>query len=120
MFAKMTSRVAAVAVTALMLASAPALAAPSEVSSLKVTGKAPTTVKLNVTGLQRRAVRQMVRVAAVQVCGNAVRNRELSSGDGAWCVSATRDRTMARYDHFHAALTRQLAAGPEMLVLAVR
>jgi hypothetical protein len=120
MFAKLTSRMTAAAVTALVLAASSASAAPSEVSSLKVTGEAPTTVKLNVTGLQRRVVRQMVRVAAVQVCTNAVQNRELFSGDGEWCVSATRDRTMARYNRLHAAFAHQLASGPETLALAFR
>lgn len=120
MFAKMTSHMTAAAVTALMLTASSASAAPSELSTLKVTGEAPTTVKLNVTGLQRRVVRQMVRVAAVQVCANAVRNRELFSGDGEWCVGATLDRTMGRYDRYHATLARQLASGPETLILAVR
>lgn len=120
MFAKMTSRMAVAAVTALVLTASSASAAPSEVSTLKVTGEAPTTVKLNVTGLQRRAVRHMVRVAAVQVCTNAVRNRELFSGDGEWCVGATLDRTMGKYDRFHATFARQLASGPETLILAVR
>ncbi len=120
MFAKMTSRMAAAAVTTLVLAASTVSAAPSEVSTLKVTGEAPTSVKLNVTGLQRHAVRQMVRVAAVQVCANAVRNRELFRGDGEWCVGATLDRTMGRYDRYHATLARQLASGPETLILAVR
>ena len=120
MFAKLTSRMAAAAITALALTASSASGAPSEVSNLNVTGDAPTTVKLNVTGLQRRVVRQMVRVAAVQVCANAVQNRELFSGDGEWCVSATRDKTMARYDRFHATLARQMASGPQTLVLAFR
>lgn len=122
MFAKLTSRMAAAAVAAVALtaSSASAAVAPSEVSGLNVAGEAPTTVKLNVTGLQRHVVRQMVRVAAVKVCANAVRNHELFTSDGEWCVSATRDKTMARYDRLHATFTQQLASGPETLVLALR
>lgn len=119
MSANMISRVAAAAVTAFVLTASPVSAEPSEVSAFKVTSEAPTTIKLNVTGLQRRAVRQMVRVAAVKVCTNAVRNRELSRDYGQWCVGATVGRTMGKYDSYHDTMGSQLASVPEGLILSV-
>lgn len=119
MSANAISRVVAAAVTTLALTASPVWAAPSEVSAVKVISEAPTTIKLDVTGLQRRAVRQMVRVAAVKVCTNAVRNRELSRDYGQWCVGATVGRTMGRYDDYRATMASQLASAPEGLILSV-
>jgi hypothetical protein len=85
-----------------------------------VTGAAPTSVKINITGLQHRAVRQLVRVAAVQVCGNAISNRELSWTDGDWCVAATLDHSMNKFRHLRAATPHQLAIGPQILTIATR
>lgn len=120
MFAKMASRFALGAIVALTLGSGGASAQTSEVSGLKVVAEAPTSITLNITGLQRPAVRRLVRVAAVQVCGNAVRNQELNYFDGDWCVGATIDRTMDRFHRLRAAAPRQLAFGPETLVIAKR
>lgn len=120
MFAKMTSRFVLGAIVALTLGGGAASAQTSEVSGLKVIGEAPTSITLNVTGLQRPAVLHLVRVAALQVCGNAVRNRELGYFDGDWCVGATIDRTMDRFHRLRSAAPRQLAFGPSTLVIAMR
>lgn len=121
MFAKMSSRVALGAAVALVLCTGAygASAQSPEVSSVKVTGQAPTSIRINVTGLERPAVRHLVRTAAVQVCGAAVNNRQLDYFDGEWCVGATIDRTMDRFNRMRAA-PRQVALNSETLVIAIR
>jgi hypothetical protein len=120
MFAKMTSAITAGAVAALALGVGLASAQSADVAPVKVTGVAPTSVTINITGLQHAAVRQLVRVAAVQVCGNAISNRQLSWDDGDWCVAATRDHSMDKFRRLRAATAHQLAMAPQMLTIASR
>lgn len=120
MFAKMISATTAGAVAALVLGVGLASAQSTDVASVNVTGEAPTSVTLNITGLQHAAVRQLVRVAAVQVCRNAISNRQLSWDDGEWCVAATRDHSMDKFRRLRAATPHQLAMTRQMLTIASR
>lgn len=120
MSAKVSSRIAAGVMAALVLSAGSAGAQTSEVASLKVAGQAPTSVKINTTGLQISVVRKLVRVAAGEVCDNAITNRQLDWADGDWCVGATLDRSMDKFRHLRAANARQVATGPEVLFIAAR
>lgn len=91
-----------------------------EVSGVKVTAEAPTSIRINVTGLAVPAVRHQVRAAAVRVCSNAVSNRQLDYFDGEWCRAATTDKTMVLYRRLHAQWLRQVATGPQVLLIAAR
>jgi len=104
----------AAGLAALALAGAPAQA--QEVSALKVTAGAPTTVRVDVTGLQLRQVRRTVTLAAHTVCRNAVLNHELDYFDGDWCAGRTADRAMGTYREAHA--HGQVATADLILVAA--
>ncbi|HEX5378428.1 MAG TPA: hypothetical protein VFW47_07620 [Phenylobacterium sp.] len=120
MSAKFTRQVALGAVAALALSAISVPIQAQEVSSLQVTAKAPTSIKVEVTGMKTPAVRHVVRIAAVQVCRNAVYNGELDYFDNEWCQGATTDVTMSQYRRAHAQRAQQFASAPEMLVIATR
>lgn len=89
-----------------------------DVSGLDVQGRAPTTLRINISGKDAPAVAKAVHVAARTVCGNARDNRELGLGDVVACQDASFDKAMRRY----AAMTRShnVAAIEGAIVLSAR
>jgi hypothetical protein len=114
------SRFALAAFAAVAFGAITAPARAQEITGVEVTGRAATTIKINVSGLDRPAVRKVVRVASVEVCDAAVRNREANEFDADWCVRATLDTTMAEYRLHHRADGTLFAAEPDLIVLAAR
>ena len=111
---KMLSALAAV--TALAL---PAAALAQTVAPIQVQGRAPTEVRIVLTGKPAVAVKHEVRVASGTVCRNAAANRDLAFYDVAWCSRATEARALSRYAAIVKHNSLQLAAGSEF-ILAVR
>jgi hypothetical protein len=120
MFAKLSSTIATGAAVALVLGAGLAYAQSADVAPVRVSGAAPTSVMVNTTGRPHAAVRQLVRVASVQVCGNAISNHELSWADEDWCEAATLTRSMEKFRRLRAAASHQVAAGPQILSIATR
>lgn len=100
----------------LALATTPALA--QEVTPAQVTAAPATSVRLDIGGLDRAAVRHAVRRASVQVCKAAVKLGELDLYDGSWCVQKTRETAMGEYRRLVTA--QRHAAAPAGLTVAAR
>ena len=120
MSVKTASRIALGAVAALVLGAGSAAAEPPEVSGVKISAPAATSVRINVTGLDRVAVRRLVRVAATDVCAAAARIDQLDYFDTDRCENATLDRTMSRYVRLHRAYAGRPIAGSDLIVVASR
>jgi hypothetical protein len=120
MYAKTATRFAFAAVAAMTLGGLFATARAQEVSGVEVAGRSATTIKINVAGLDIMGVRKVVRVASNDVCGAAVRNRELDEFDADWCARATLDTTMGQYRLSHGDGLREVASGTELFVVAAR
>jgi hypothetical protein len=97
--------------------SLPALAQPGQVSPIDVTGKAPTTLRINVVGKDFATVRGEVHAAAATVCSNAVDNHELSFVDNAWCRDTAAYKAMRTYSR---ASKAPLFAQSGVIVLSAR
>lgn len=93
-------------------------AGAQEISGLSVTARAPTELRINISGKQPAAVFKAVHVAARTVCRNALTNSELDVGDFGWCRDRSASKAMKRY----AALTRPetVAAADRVIVLSAR
>jgi hypothetical protein len=74
----------------------PAFAQP-EISPANVTGKAPETVRLDVTGADFATVRPMVHQAAATVCRNAVSNHDITFVDETWCSETAAYKAMRQF-----------------------
>jgi hypothetical protein len=109
-------------VPSLAAVAALAMAAPAanaqDVGAINVQGRAPTTVRLDIRGMDTIAVSKAVHVAARTVCANAIDNREVDLGDFIPCRDASAGKAMQHY----AAMTtfHNVAAIERGIVLAAR
>ncbi len=110
------------AVPSLAAVAALAMSAPvanaQDVGTVNVQARAPTTVRLDIRGMDRIAVSEAVHIAASDVCGNAIDNREVDLGDLIPCRDATVGKAMKHY----AAMTSSgnVAAIDRAIVLSAR
>ena len=111
------SVIPAAAAAVLLVASASAALAQN-VGAVSVTGRAPTTLRLSIHGLDAHAIAEAVHTAAGVVCRNAIDNREVSIGDFTECRDASADKAMRHY----ATLVRRraFAAHDGAMVLSAR
>lgn len=111
---KAFSALAAIGALALPLA-----AEAQAVQPVQVEGRAPTEVRIALSGKPASAVRHEVRAAAGTVCRNATTNRELAFYDVDWCRHATEARALSRYAAILKHNGAQLAADAS-ITLALR
>lgn len=91
-------RLAVPALTAVAaLALSGAVANAQNVAGLDVQGHAPTTLRINIGGMDSLAVAKAVHVAARTVCNNAIDNRELDLGDFIACQDTSFGKAMRHY-----------------------
>jgi len=95
---------------ALAIALSTSPAAAQDVATVDVSGREPTSITLNIAGLEAPAVRRAVRGASYRVCRNAVSNHELDAFDTDWCSSRTRTQAMQAFRAMRASSASGLAA----------
>jgi hypothetical protein len=94
----------------------PAAAQP-DLAPVNVSGKAPTTLRISIGGLEKAAVRRQVGAAAHSVCRNAIRNRELDLFDFQWCSDGATRKAMHRYSQM---TQGRVLAGRGVILLSAR
>jgi hypothetical protein len=93
-------------------------ASAQSVSPVVVTPKAPTEVRIVLTGKTPKLVRKEIRIAAGAVCFNAVLNGDLHFTDYRECASLSQRKALSRFAAIRAAHPALAEAGA--LRLAVR
>lgn len=101
---------------ALAIALSTSPAAAQDVATVDVSGREPTSLTLNIAGLEAPAVRRAVRGASYRVCRNAVSNHELDAFDAEWCSSRTREQAMLAFRAMRASSAQSLAAKGTVMV----
>jgi hypothetical protein len=109
--------VPSLAAVAALAMSVPAAMA-QDVGSIDVQGRAPTTLRIDVRGMDRSAVSQVARDAARTVCGNAIDNREVDLGDFITCRDTSAGKAMKSYAAMMS--TRKAPAIERAIVLSAR
>jgi hypothetical protein len=110
------------AVPSLAAVAALAMSVPAanaqEVGGVDVQARAPTTLRLDIRGMDSTAVSKAVHVAARTVCGNAIDNREVNLGDFITC----RDDSVGAAMKTYAAMTTSHKVAPfdRAIVLSAR